>query len=47
MTQDKINPLEVSVTVVESPANIGSKMFEIFNQCGWVERRKGDCKFLV
>lgn len=36
--QDKIKALrEAGVTVVESPAKIGSKMFEIFKERGMVE----------
>jgi succinyl-CoA synthetase alpha subunit len=36
--QDKIKALkEAGVAVVESPAKIGSKMFEIFKQRGMVE----------
>jgi hypothetical protein len=36
--QDKIKALrEAGVTVVESPAKIGSTMFEIFKQRGMVE----------
>jgi succinyl-CoA synthetase alpha subunit len=36
--QDKIKALkEAGVTVVESPAKIGSTMFEIFTQRGMLE----------